>query len=145
MFLLWLSRLRSRLESFKMQVGYLASLSELKVPALPRAAVQVTDMAGTWSYCGGGIGWQLQLQFDPQPGNVHMLQCGPKKEKKKYSVNFLTRMTNAIYYLLHKLYFIFCFIPKTNFLRDQKKSPLGKSSVMIYFSFSYICRSIRRH
>ena len=27
--------------------------------------------------------WQLQLHFDPYPGNFHMLQVGPKKQKKK--------------------------------------------------------------
>ena len=30
-----------------------------------------------------GVGPHLQLRFDPQPGNFHMLGCGPKKTKRK--------------------------------------------------------------
>ena len=30
-----------------------------------------------------GVGQQLQLQFNPQPGNLHMPQLGPKKRKRK--------------------------------------------------------------
>ena len=32
-------------------------------------------------HCGCGIGQQLQLLFDPQPGNFLMLQVRPKKKK----------------------------------------------------------------
>ena len=32
--------------------------------------------------CGCGIGWQLQLQFDPLPGNLHMLQVWARQAKK---------------------------------------------------------------
>ena len=32
---------------------------------LPWATVWVTDAAQIWCYYGCGIGWQLQLQFDP--------------------------------------------------------------------------------
>ena len=40
-------------------------------------------MAQVWYCCGCGIGWQLQqLQYDPLPGNFHMPQVQPKKEKK---------------------------------------------------------------
>ena len=35
-----------------------------------QAAAQVADAAQIWY--GGGVGWQLQLQFNPQPGNFHM-------------------------------------------------------------------------
>ena len=45
--------------------------------------------------CGCGVGWQLQLQFDSWPGNLHMPEVGPlkkrKKERKKEKrVNFIT-------------------------------------------------------
>ena len=40
-----------------------------------------------WHCCGCGVGLQLQLQlwFDHQPGNFHMPQVWPLKEKKKTS------------------------------------------------------------
>ena len=28
------------------------------------------------------LGWWLQLQFDPQPGNLHVPWCGSKNQKK---------------------------------------------------------------
>ena len=40
-------------------------------------------MAWIWCGRGGGVGQQLQLPFDPLPGNFHMLQVWPKKEKEK--------------------------------------------------------------
>ena len=47
-------------------VRSLASLSGLtKDPVLPQAAVNVTDVAQILHGCGYGVGWQLQLQFDP--------------------------------------------------------------------------------
>ena len=50
--------------------------SGLKDLVLLQAAVQVTHMAWIWHCCG--VGQQLQLPFDPQPGNFHMLQvCAP--------------------------------------------------------------------
>ena len=43
-------------------------------------------MAGIWSFCGCGVGQQLQLRFDPRPGNLRMLHrvpetLGPKVTK----------------------------------------------------------------
>ena len=35
-------------------------------------------MAWIWRCCACGIGWQLQLQFDPYPGNFICHGCGPK-------------------------------------------------------------------
>ena len=37
----------------------------VKDPAWPHAWAQVEDEARIWHGCGYGIGWQLQLQFDP--------------------------------------------------------------------------------
>ena len=51
----------------------------VKDPALPRAVIQVTDMARIPSCCGCGcgVGLQLQLRLNPQPGNLHMPQVRP--------------------------------------------------------------------
>ena len=46
-----------------MQVWSLASLSGLRIQR----------------YCG----WQLQLRFDPYPGNLHMLRVQPWKAKNE--------------------------------------------------------------
>ena len=62
----------------------------VKGPALPRALVQVTDMAWMPHCYGSGIGRRLQLQLDPWPGNLHMpweaaleKAKGQKKKKKR--------------------------------------------------------------
>ena len=36
------------------------------------AVVQITDAVQSWCCCGCGIRWQLQFQFNPQSGNLHM-------------------------------------------------------------------------
>ena len=46
--------------------------------------MQVADSAEIWGCYGCGIGQQLQLQSDPQPGNLHKLWVQPFKKKKKY-------------------------------------------------------------
>ena len=40
-------------------------------------------MAQILSCYGSSIGWQLQLQLDPLPENLHMPQVQPKKTKTK--------------------------------------------------------------
>ena len=35
-----------------------------------------------WLGSGCGVGWQLQLPFNPQPGNFHIPQVQPLKKKK---------------------------------------------------------------
>ena len=42
----------------------------------------IRDAAQIPCCCGYGIGRQLSLQFDLQPGNSHMPQCRKKREKK---------------------------------------------------------------
>ena len=54
-------RKRIGLVSMRTQVQSLASLSGLRIQR----------------DCGCGIGRPLQLQFDPKPENVHMLQVQP--------------------------------------------------------------------
>ena len=44
----------------------------VKDQALLQAAVKFADAAPIWRCCACGIGQQLQLQFDPLPGNFHM-------------------------------------------------------------------------
>ena len=73
-FLLWFIGLRTGPGTMTMQVRSLDSLSGLRDLVLPQAAVQVTDVAQIWGCCG--IGRQLQLGFNPQPGNFHMLLEG---------------------------------------------------------------------
>ena len=36
-----------------------------------------------WHYYDCGVGQELQLQFEPQPGNFHMLQVQALKRQKK--------------------------------------------------------------
>ena len=58
-----------------MWVQSLALLGRLKDPALPQAVV--ADMAQIWRCSCCGIGWQLQLPFNPYTGNFHMPQVQP--------------------------------------------------------------------
>ena len=46
----------------------------IKDPALLQAAAEVTDVAQMGCCHGCGIGQELQLRYDPWPGNVHMPQ-----------------------------------------------------------------------
>ena len=41
--------------------------------ALPQTGAQAADAAQIQNCCSCGVGQQLQLQFDPEPRNFHML------------------------------------------------------------------------
>ena len=70
-------RLRTQ-HSVCVDVGSIPGLTQwVKDPILPQVSVYVTEMARIWHGCGCGIDQQLQLQFDPYPGNLHMLQVWP--------------------------------------------------------------------
>ena len=64
-------------------MGSIPSLAQwVKDPALLWAMVEVTHVAWIWHGCGSGVGQQLQLWFDPWPGNLHMLWVWPYEDKK---------------------------------------------------------------
>ena len=60
-FPLWLSGLRTQLVSMRMRVPSLALLGGLRI----------------WRGCVCSVGRQVQLQFDPLPGNLHMAYMRP--------------------------------------------------------------------
>ena len=83
-------------------VDSIAGLAQwFRDPVLLSAVVQVTDTARIWRCCGCGIGRQIQLQFDTQPGNLHMLKVQPSKNKtnkqiQRSDINFREEnMTNS--------------------------------------------------
>ena len=74
--------------------------------ALPGAVVRLTDAAWIPRCCGSGVGWRLQGQFNPQPGNLRMLQVWPLK-KKSVLCPFKGRlyfMTSVSHYFLPSAY-----------------------------------------
>ena len=75
-------------------VGSIPGLSHwVKDPALLWAVVLVADSAQIQHCCGCGVGQQLQLLFDPWPGNFHMMWVQPwkdRRKKKKKRINMAT-------------------------------------------------------
>ena len=55
----------------------LASISGLRILCYCELCCKVTDVAQISHCCGCGVGQQLQLQFDPLPGNIHILRLQP--------------------------------------------------------------------
>ena len=53
------------------------ALSGVKDLACLRAVLEVADVAQVPSFCGCGVGRQLQLGLDPEPGNLHMPPLRP--------------------------------------------------------------------
>ena len=57
------------------EVGLFPGLSLcVKDLVLLQAAAEVADAARIWCCPGCDVGWQVQLPFDPESGNFHMLQ-----------------------------------------------------------------------
>ena len=85
---LWLNELRTQ-HSVHEDIACIPGLAQwVKDLALPKAVVQIIDVAWVGCCCVCGIGQQLQLQFDPEPGNFQKLQVqlrerGEKKKKKR--------------------------------------------------------------
>ena len=72
-FPLWLSRLRAW-HSVLEDAGSIPGFTEwAKDRALPQAVELVADVADIWCCHGCAIGLQLQLWFNPHPGNFQML------------------------------------------------------------------------
>ena len=65
--------------SMRLQVLALAVLSGLSIRHCCEL-LQVTDMAWILCCCGCGTGQQMQLRFDLQPGNFHILHVKPLKK-----------------------------------------------------------------
>ena len=66
--------------------------------ALPGAVMWVADAAWITCCCGSGVGWWLQLQLDPEPGNLHMPWVRPwkrRKKKKKKSPNIQLKLEQS--------------------------------------------------
>ena len=68
------------------RVKNLTSINEDAIPclaqwikdlALMEVGAQAADVAYILYCCGRGLGWQLQLHFDPWPRNFHMPQVWP--------------------------------------------------------------------
>ena len=55
----------------------------IKDQALQWTVLQVEEEAQIPSYCGYGVGQQLQLQLTPSQGTSTCQRCGPKMKKKK--------------------------------------------------------------
>ena len=109
-------------------VGLIPGLAQW-VKDLALLQVQVADTAQIWCCCGSDVGRQLQLQLDPQPGNLHMLGCGPQKEKKKKKSNLLPYRSLYIPFCLwcvytenHQKILCFCFQLSNVFKGTQELS-----------------------
>ena len=91
----------------RMQVQSLASSVGLRIwychKLWRRSQMQIRS-------CGCGVGRQLQLWFDPQPGNFHMLKVqAPKGKKKKFIcdapwIHWLLKNVSLLFYFLSKGY-----------------------------------------
>ena len=59
-------------------VGLILGLAQrVKDPGVAVSCGVGTDAAQSPCCCGCGVGWQLQLQFNPYPGNFHILLMRP--------------------------------------------------------------------
>ena len=72
------------------EAGSIPSLAQwLRDPELLLAVVQVTDVAWIPHCCGCGVGQWIQIQLDPQPGNLHMPQVQLSKGQKNTYIQII--------------------------------------------------------
>ena len=76
-FLSWLSGSRIWLVSIRTRVQSLALLSGLRIQHYCEVCCRLQMLLRIPCYCGCDVVWQLQLRFDSEPGNFHMLQVWP--------------------------------------------------------------------
>ena len=89
---MWFSRLRTQLVSMRVQIQSLASLSGLRI-----------HCCELWRCCGCGVGWQLQLWFDPYAAGTALKSKKKKKrggrEREKKSISLCPFLPLNISYL----------------------------------------------
>ena len=111
-FPLWLSSLRTQLVSVRIQDWSLASHRGLRIQCFCKL------WHSSHSFCGYGVGWQLQLWFDPWPGNFHMPQGQLYKRKKKQQLYIYVCVYIYIYIYVY-VYIVVEFYIQNNWLTNS--------------------------
>ena len=88
----------------RLRVRSLALLSGLRIWCCRELWCRSQTWLGSPSCCGSGVGQQLQLRFDPWPGNLHVLweqlkkwQKDQKKKKKNLASIIITNIWSEFY------------------------------------------------
>ena len=66
----------------------------VKDPAMPRAVMQVEDVARIPHCCGCGVGQQPQLTFDPSLGTSICYRCGPNMQNNNNNNELTINLRN---------------------------------------------------
>ena len=81
------------------------------IPGLAQGS-SIADPALIWrcSSCAYGVGWWLQLRFDPQPGNLHVPQARLSKKKEKKGKYKTTSLFFTLYFLIQPFWLLHVFL-----------------------------------